>query len=50
MNRTHKIALDPTTEQEAYFWRACGVARFTYNWGLAEWQRQYAEGQKPSGA
>lgn len=50
MNRSHKIALDPTDAQQAYFRRACGVARFTYNWGLAEWQRQYAEGQKPSGS
>ena len=44
----HRIRLDPTTEQEAYFARACGVARFAYNWALAEWQRQYAAGAKPS--
>jgi putative transposase len=50
VNRTHKIALDPTSSQVGYFRRACGVARFTYNWGLAEWKRKYAEGQKPSGA
>jgi len=25
MNRSHKIALDPTVTQEAYFRRACGV-------------------------
>jgi putative transposase len=30
--------------------RACGVARFAYNWALAEWQRQYAAGEKPSEA
>jgi putative transposase len=30
------------------FKRACGVARFCYNWGLAEWNRQYASGEKPS--
>ena len=34
--------------QIQYFKQACGVARFTYNWGLAEWQRQYRAGQKPS--
>lgn len=28
--------------------RACGVNRFTYNWGLAEWERQYAAGEKPT--
>jgi putative transposase len=26
------------------------VARFTYNWALAEWKKQYAAGAKPSGA
>jgi putative transposase len=50
MNRTHKIALDPLLEQEIYFRRACGVSRFTYNWGLAEWQRQFSEGKKPNGS
>ena len=44
----HKIALDPTPEQSVYFARACGVARFSYNWALAEWQRQYKAGEKPS--
>jgi len=44
----HKIALNPTTDQAVYFARACGVARFAFNWALAEWQRQYKEGGKPS--
>lgn len=44
----HKIALKPTRRQTAYFRMACGVARFTYNWGLAEWNRLYAAGEKPS--
>jgi putative transposase len=44
----HRIRLDPTTAQEARFTRACGVARFAYNWGLAEWRRQYAAGERPS--
>jgi len=26
------------------------VARFTYNWALAEWKKQYVAGAKPSGA
>jgi putative transposase len=25
------------------------VARFTFNWALAEWKKQYAAGEKPSG-
>lgn len=38
----HRIALDPTDKQRTYFARASGVARFAYNWALAEWQRQFA--------
>lgn len=38
----HKIALDPNNAQATYFARAAGVARFAYNWALAEWCRQYA--------
>ena len=44
----HKIELDPTAAQREYFARACGVARFSYNWALAEWNRQYKEGGKPN--
>lgn len=44
----HKIKLDPTSEQETYFRKAAGTARFTFNWGLAQWQDQYKDGQKPS--
>ena len=46
----HKIALDPNAGQESYFARACGTARFAYNWALAEWKRQYLAGEKPSEA
>jgi transposase len=38
----HKIALAPNDRQATYFARACGTARFAYNWALGEWQRQYA--------
>jgi len=31
-----------------YFRKACGVARFAYNWALAEWQRRYAAGETPN--
>jgi putative transposase len=37
----HRIALDPNNQQATYFKKACGVARFAYNWALAEWKRQY---------
>jgi putative transposase len=46
----HKIALDPNDRQATYFARACGTARFAYNWALGEWRRQYKEGGKPSEA
>jgi putative transposase len=44
----HKIALDPNKAQREYFARASGVARFAFNWALAEWQTQYKAGGKPS--
>jgi putative transposase len=50
MSLAHRVRLDPTPGQQEYFRRACGVARFAYNWALAEWQRQYAAGEKPSEA
>lgn len=37
----HRIALDPNNVQTTYFAKAAGVARFAYNWALAEWRRQY---------
>jgi putative transposase len=48
MHRVHKIKLDPTQAQAVYFARACGTARFAYNWALAEWKREYEAGGKPS--
>lgn len=41
--KAHKIRLNPTPEQEDYLRRACGTRRFVYNWGLAEWNKQYKE-------
>ena len=46
---SHKICLDPTFKQKSYFRQACGVSRFTWNWALAEWKRQYESGKKPTG-
>lgn len=37
------IELNPNNKQATYFKKACGVARFAYNWALAEWQKQYQE-------
>jgi putative transposase len=48
MIRAHKIRLHPTPEQANYFARAAGVARFVWNWALAEWNRQYEAGEKPT--
>lgn len=38
----HKIALNLTKSQEAYCYRASGVARFAWNWALREWNEQYS--------
>jgi putative transposase len=45
----HKIRLDTTYKQRAYFAQAAGTARLVWNWALAEWDRQYRAGEKPSG-
>ena len=37
----HRIRLDPNNVQATYRSRAAGVARFAYNWALAEWGKQY---------
>jgi putative transposase len=44
----HAIALDTTEAHEAHFRRACGVARFAYNWALQTWNEMHAAGEKPS--
>lgn len=44
----HKIRLHPTAEQKTYLARAAGTARFVWNWALAEWNRQYEAGEKPT--
>ena len=48
MKLAHVIELKPTIKQRNAFSRSVGVARFTFNWALAEWNRQHKEGQKPS--
>jgi putative transposase len=46
--KAHKIRLHPTDEQKAYFAKAAGTARFVWNWALAEWNRLYEAGGKPT--
>ena len=46
---SHKIRLDPTPQQRLYLRRACGVARFVWNWALERWRQEYEAGGKPSG-
>ena len=46
MIKTHKIRLNPKAEQETYFYRASGVARFAWNWALEEYQRRKAAGEE----
>ena len=41
MLTSHKIELSPNNKQATYFTKAAGVARFAYNWGLENWQKQY---------
>src|SRR5437764_1946731 len=48
MIKAHKIRLHPTAEQANYFARAAGTSRFVWNWALAEWNRHYEAGEKPT--
>lgn len=46
--KAYKAELDPNNKQATFFGRCCGASRYVYNWGLAEWKRQYEAGEKPS--
>ena len=48
MIKAHKIRLHPTSEQAVYIARAAGTSRFVWNWALAEWNRHYEAGEKPT--
>lgn len=48
MIKAHKIRLHATDEQKVYFAKAAGTARFVWNWALAEWNRHYEAGGKPT--
>lgn len=41
--RGHIIELSPNNKQATHLLKACGVARFAYNWALSEWQKQYEQ-------
>ena len=41
ISTAHQIELKPNNKQANYLARACGVARFSYNWALAQWKEQY---------
>lgn len=46
--RTHRIRLVPNKTQEDFLRRACGCARYAYNWGVAKWDELYRQGERPS--
>jgi putative transposase len=46
VTRSHRIRLNPTTEQEQAFVRAAGVARFAYNWALADYKAAKARRER----
>lgn len=43
MYKVHKVRLEPNNKQATGLSRAAGVSRFTYNWGLELWGKQYDE-------
>jgi putative transposase len=45
MRKAHRIRLNPTPDQESAFLRAAGIARFAWNWSLAEYQRLKSAGK-----
>ncbi|WP_210756721.1 helix-turn-helix domain-containing protein [Caldichromatium japonicum] len=49
MLMAHKIAPDPNNAQVTYFAKACGVARFAYNWALEQWGKQYEAWKRDNG-
>lgn len=48
MIKSVKIRLIPTKEQEELMFKSTGIARFTYNWGLAKWNELHNKGEEPS--
>src|SRR6266545_1876531 len=48
MIRAHLIRLNPTPQQADYFRKACGTARFVFNWALARWKDYRAQSRRVS--
>lgn len=49
IHTVHRVALDLTPAQERLFAQCAGIARFSWNWALDLWQRQYrARREDPS--
>jgi len=46
MLKKYKIRLNPTPEQETYFKKGRGIARFTFNFVLGEWKDKPQSRQK----
>jgi len=46
--RAYKTKLVVNNHENNILRQCAGKARFVFNWGLAEWNRQYAAGEKPS--
>ncbi|MGN7614181.1 RNA-guided endonuclease InsQ/TnpB family protein [Magnetococcales bacterium HHB-1] len=46
----HKIEIGPNKVQATHLSKACGIARFAYNWALHQWKEAYAAGEKPTEA
>jgi len=46
--RAYKTKLIVNNQERAYLNGCAGLSRFAFNWGLAEWKRQYEAGDKPS--
>ena len=45
---SHRIQLQPRNRHIAAFTRACGTARYTWNWALDRWKIEYEAGNKPT--
>lgn len=42
MHKAHRIRLQPNNTQATHLRKACGIARFAYNWALEQWNTWYA--------
>jgi putative transposase len=45
---SHRIRLDLNNVQTTWMNRCAGTSRYTFNWGLASWEKLYEEGEKVS--